>query len=122
MSNLHYIPLQTATEASANGEVYSPWSASYSYKPFTLVKSGSKFYLSIDFVPINTLLTDTNYWYCIGDGSATSISDFIGATASTNGVHGLVPEPQAGENTYILGGNGGWNPPITNTQILDLFR
>ena len=38
-------------------------------------------------------------------------TDFTGATSSTDGTHGLVPAPEAGEESYVLGGNGEWLAP-----------
>ena len=35
--------------------------------------------------------------------------DFTGATASTAGVHGLVPAPAAGDETKYLKGDGTWS-------------
>ena len=37
--------------------------------------------------------------------------DMTGATASSNGTHGLVPAPDAGEQSLVLMGNGNWEMP-----------
>ena len=41
----------------------------------------------------------------------TGAGDMQGATASTAGVHGLVPAPQAGDNEKYLTGAGTWEEP-----------
>lgn len=38
----------------------------------------------------------------------TTYSDFTGATASTDGAHGLVPQPNAGDEEKFLRGDGTW--------------
>lgn len=43
--------------------------------------------------------------------SDTTYSDFTGATASSSGVHGLVPAPASGENGKFLKGDGTWASP-----------
>ena len=52
-------------------------------------------------------------------GITNSLTDFVGATASTNGQAGLVPAPVIAEKDYFLGGNGSWvNPaPVIQTVI-----
>lgn len=55
----------------------------------------------------------------IGDGTITgaidainsnvpTVADMTGATASTNGTHGLVPAPSAGDENKVLKGDGTW--------------
>ena len=55
----------------------------------------------------------------IGDGTITgaidainsnvpTVADMTGATASTNGTHGLVPAPSAGDEDKVLKGDGTW--------------
>ena len=43
-----------------------------------------------------------------GEGSGEIYQDFTGATAQTNGLHGLVPAPSRGQQNYILHGSGNW--------------
>lgn len=43
----------------------------------------------------------------VGDLMAT-LEDFIGATATEDGYHGMVPAPLAGMNQYFLQGSGNW--------------
>ena len=45
-------------------------------------------------------------------------SNFIGATAVTDGVSGLVPAPLAGQETYVLSGNGTWVPGPSSWVIV----
>lgn len=62
-----------------------------------LVEAGANVYLTID-----------NKW----DVLAGTTSDYIGATASTAAVHGLVPAAQAGDQDKALLGNGTWGDVI----------
>lgn len=41
-------------------------------------------------------------------GTMVSISEFVGATATEDGVSGLVPAPLAGQDQYFLQGNKNW--------------
>lgn len=59
-----------------------------------LVEAGANVYLTID-----------NKW----DVLAGTTSDYIGATASTAAVHGLVPAAQAGDQDKFLRANGTWD-------------
>lgn len=45
-----------------------------------------------------------------GDSSGGGITyqDFVGATAVSNGSHGLVPAPGRGQQNYVLHGSGTW--------------
>lgn len=47
----------------------------------------------------------------------TGAGDMQGATASTAGVHGLVPAPQAGDNEKYLTGAGTWEAPQTGGGV-----
>ena len=46
------------------------------------------------------------------------IHDFVGATATTDGDNGLVPAPQAGDNTKYLRGDGSWADPTQALQSM----
>lgn len=54
-------------------------------------------------VPSGAKFTDTTY------------TDLKGATASTNGTHGLVPAPARADITKFLKGDGTWSTPIAPT-------
>lgn len=41
-------------------------------------------------------------------GSFASLADFVGATATENGIRGAVPAPLAGQQNYFLQGTGAW--------------
>ena len=45
----------------------------------------------------------------------TTYSDMTGATADTNGTHGLVPAPKIGKQYYYLRGDGTWSLPTNTT-------
>lgn len=42
--------------------------------------------------------------------------DMVGASSSANGAHGLVPQPNAGQEEMFLKGNGAWATPPNATQ------
>jgi len=42
---------------------------------------------------------------------------FLGATASTNGSIGLVPQPIAGQENFVLLGDGSWSPGASVTTV-----
>ena len=58
-------------------------------------------------------------WVVSSIEDAVKISNFVGATISSNGVAGLVPAPKAVENKNFLKGNGTWSP-LTIADILNL--
>lgn len=49
-----------------------------------------------------------------------------GATSSTGGSSGLVPQPKAGDHTKFLSGNGTWNtipiPDVSGTTIVEAIN
>lgn len=45
---------------------------------------------------------------------AGSATDMQGASASTAGTHGLVPQPQAGDQNKVLKGDGTWGTAANN--------
>ena len=56
---------------------------------------------------------------CIG--AIPGATDMTGATASTAGTHGLVPQPAAGDNVKFLTGAGTFKAPfiVSTTQPSD---
>lgn len=52
-----------------------------------------------------TYHNSAHYWAMQASGS---VNDMVGATASTPGVHGLVPAPAAGDQDKVLKGDGTW--------------
>ena len=50
-----------------------------------------------------------------GQDTNTTYSDMKGATSSANGAHGLVPQPDAGEQNKFLKGDGTWATPTNTT-------
>ena len=63
----------------------------------------------------NILVYEGNRWTNkdIRDIFEMSIGTMVGATDETNGVTGLVPAPQAGQQDGYLRGNGEWDNPIS---------
>lgn len=59
-------------------------------------------------------------WAEIAEEAAHSIPDFTGATSSTDGSHGLVPAPLAGEQDKVLFGDGTWKEIDTDIQLTDI--
>lgn len=47
---------------------------------------------------------------------AEATPDMTGASASANGAHGLVPQPNAGQQNLFLNGGGAWADPLANTH------
>lgn len=50
-------------------------------------------------------------------GGGGDVQDFVGATTTTIGEHGLVPAPQAGDNTKFLKGDGSWAEVSGGSEI-----
>lgn len=53
----------------------------------------------------------------------SAVTDFTGATDLTNGIHGLVPVPQAGDQLKFLRGDGTWaniNTPVFDTEVFNV--
>ena len=63
----------------------------------------------------NILVYEGNRWTNkdIRDVFEISIGTMVGATDKTNGVTGLVPAPQVGQQDAYLRGNGEWDNPIS---------
>jgi len=63
-----------------------------------------------------SLLGSGNITISGGGGTDT---DFTGATSSTNGVHGLVPAPEAGDNDFgaVLMADGNWTAPLNSLAL-----
>ena len=53
----------------------------------------------------------------------TTFSDFVGTDGITDGVHGLVPAPEAINVGEFLSAGGSWDSPLTmnNQEIIDIF-
>ena len=49
-------------------------------------------------------------------GGGTTISDFVGATSSADGSHGLVPAPLIADKDKFLKGDGSWSVIPNATQ------
>jgi len=65
----------------------------------------------------NSLFSPTSSSYTEGGGNSENIRDFIGSTATEDGIHGLVPAPKSNvneiqgtlnDNVKFLKGNGTW--------------
>jgi len=48
---------------------------------------------------------NAKYW---ADAASGAVNDMVGATASADGSHGLVPQPLMGDQDKFLGGDGTW--------------
>lgn len=98
---------------------------------FTYIGSEGPYYTSSE---TDTLLADKQDKLIAGDNiqivgrtiSATgaAATQFVGATASTDGTPGVVPAPLAGEQNKVLKGDGTWGdasaytlPPATTTTL-----
>ncbi len=47
----------------------------------------------------------------------SSLLPFVGSSATTDGVNGLVPPPASGQESYILKGSGTWEPGLTSEPL-----
>ena len=54
-----------------------------------------------------------------GGGGGGGASDMTGATATTDGRHGLAPQPLAGDNTKTLLGNATWGHDPYILSLID---
>lgn len=90
------------------------YNASTQYEPLDLVKNLDKVWLS---KKNSTGVTpaEGTYWMLMID----AIADFTGATSNVDGSHGLVPQPQAGDENKILYGNGDWKSITASDQVYD---
>ncbi len=79
------------------------YNSATNYEPLDLVKNLDKVWLSKKY-NTNVAPAEGDYWMLIID----AIADFTGATSSANGSHGLVPQPQAGDEGKVLYGDGDW--------------
>lgn len=61
---------------------------------------------------VGTLSNQTDLQTAL-NGKADNV-DYVGATSSTAGTHGLVPSAATGERTKFLRGDGLWGSPITS--------
>ena len=64
---------------------------------------------------------------CIGDGirinnGIISVPEYKGATASAAGTSGLVPPAAAGEENFVLHGDGTYRPATPSWEVLNNFR
>ena len=105
-NEIAYYRWSTSTEAfsyvGAEGPYYtqSQIDTMMSSKQDTLI-AGNNIQIAADGVTISA--TDTTYTH------------FTGATASTDGVQGLVPGPLAGDQNKVLKGDGTWGDAAANT-------
>ena len=58
-------------------------------------------------------------WIVSSLGDAVKVSNMVGATASADGIAGLVPAPKAGENKNFFKGDGTWSA-LTIADIINL--
>lgn len=73
--------------------------------------------------PWRWILTDAS----LGDGlyftnGKVSVPNYEGATASTAGTSGLVPPAAAGEENFVLHGDGTYRPVMPSYEVLNNFR
>ena len=98
----------------------------------------SNWALAVNFIPLAgeiIVYSDLNK-FKIGDGvnkvsdlpfATSDISDFVGATSSAAGGHGLVPAPQVGDEGKYLKGDGTWSevealPAVTSADAGAFLR
>ena len=116
-------------ETHDNATTYYRWNEASN--TFTYIGAEGPYYTSSE---TDTLLADKQDKLIAGDNiqivgrtiSATgaAATQFVGATASTDGTPGVVPAPLAGEQNKVLKGDGTWGdasaytlPPATTTTL-----
>lgn len=92
------------------------WDNYYDYKKLDLVTYDNRAYVarksSCGIQPEGTI---SEYWMLLME---PYLKDMYGATAISDGAHGLVPKPYAGDETKVLSGAGGWGHKL-QTDILN---
>ena len=92
------------------------WDSTYDYSKLNLVTHDNKVYVakrpSRGMEPKGF---SDQYWMLAMDAY---LKDFVGATETEDGAHGLVPQPLAGEQTKTLAGNGHWGYKL-ETDIIN---
>lgn len=63
----------------------------------------------------------TSTWVPMDPALLVTLSSMTGATERLDGTTGLVPAPKAGENKYVLRGDGTWTP-LTISDINELTK
>lgn len=99
-------PLDNRTEYATLSAMKAVVDANINEGCLAYNKEDGKYYT---FKSTNTVDATTGKWreFETGGGGQT-YNDFIGATSSTAGAHGLVPAPSAGDEGKVLFGNGAW--------------
>ena len=117
-------------ETHDNATTYYRWNEASD--TFTYIGAEGPYYTSSE---TDTLLADKQDKLIAGAGisinannvisaTGTAATQFVGATASTDGTPGVVPAPLAGEQNKVLKGDGTWGdasaytlPPATTTTL-----
>lgn len=92
---------------SSTQRVYCTFTAGIYSNAYTLDWNGNAVYsgkLTVGANPVNLMDVATKQYV----DQASGASDFIGATATTDGMHGLVIQPNAGDQDKFLRGDGTW--------------
>lgn len=95
---------------------HNEWDALYDYHKLDVVTCDNKAYMarkaSRGMRPIGTT---NEYWMLMME---PYLKDLTGCTDETDGVHGLAPSPNAGDQTKVLQGYGGWGKHL-ETDIIN---
>lgn len=129
-------PLTSASHTHTNKTILDATTASYTTTEKTklagIATGANKYVLptatasTLGGVKIGNNITNTDGTLSINGNNVTNAlgytpaasTDMIGATANTDGTHGLVPAPTKGKQTSFLRGDGTWVVP-TNTTYSD---
>lgn len=107
-----YIPLVPTTKVAGRVAAIpkGEWNSTTTYKKLDIVTYDYCAYMAKK-TSTNQMPTgqDDEYWMLLVE---SFIRDFVGATETTDGHKGMVPEPKAGEQHKVLRGDGSWGPKL----------
>lgn len=91
------------------------WDPHVDYKKLDVVRHNNKVYMARkSSLGVEPEGTTTAYWMILFESYS---EDMKGASADKKGVHGLVPEPLAGDEDKVLSGDGNWKHKL-ETDII----
>ena len=107
-----YIPLVPTTKVAGRVAAIpkGAWNSATTYKKLDIVTYDYCAYMAKK-TSTNQMPTgqDDEYWMLLVE---SFLRDFVGATETTNGHSGMVPEPKAGQQHATLRGDGSWGPKL----------
>lgn len=100
----HYTPVKSTTKSASGGDLIDITNSTTGTQVVTGLEMDAAGHITgITSVALKSV--DTEY------------SDMVAATSSSDGTHGLVPAPEAGEQTLFLRGDGTWATPAGSYDV-----